>query len=47
VSVSIYIDGRPAECREDYNQVIGQLEAAPDESRNRFESVSIWIRNVK
>lgn len=34
---SVYIDGRPAECREDYNEVIGQLGAAPDESRKRFE----------
>jgi hypothetical protein len=36
VSVSVYIDGRPAECREDYNEVIGQFGAVPDESRNRF-----------
>jgi hypothetical protein len=54
VSVSVYIDGRPAECREDYNEVIGQLGAAPDESRNRFElwttrprgrgtSRSVWL----
>jgi thiamine-phosphate pyrophosphorylase len=54
VSVSVYIDGRPAECREDYNEVIEQLGAAPDESRNRFElwttqprgrvtSRSVWL----
>jgi hypothetical protein len=37
VSVSVYIDGRPAECREAYNEMIGQLGAAPHESRKRFE----------
>ena len=54
MSVSVYIDGQPAECREDYNEVIGQLGAAPDESRKRFElwttqprgrvtSRSVWL----
>ena len=54
MGVSVYIDGRPAECREDYNEVIGQLGAAPDESPNRFElwttqprgrvtSRSVWL----
>jgi hypothetical protein len=42
VSVSVYIDDRPADCREDYKEVIGQLGAAPDESRNRFE---LWTLN--
>ena len=54
MSVSVYIDGRPAEYREDYNEVIGQFGAVPDESWNRFElwttqprgrvtSRSVWL----
>ena len=54
MSVSVYIDGRPAECREEYNEMIGQLAPVPDESRNRFElrttqprgrvtSRSVWL----
>jgi hypothetical protein len=56
VGVSVYVDGRPAECREDYSEVIGQLGAAPDESRNRLElwttqprarvtSWSVWLNS--
>ncbi len=44
MSVSVYIDGRPTECREDYNEVIGQFGAVPDESRNRFELLTTQPR---
>jgi hypothetical protein len=54
VSVEVYIDGRPAECCEGYSEVMSQLGAAPDESRNRVElwttqprgratSRSVWL----
>jgi thiamine-phosphate pyrophosphorylase len=41
VSVCVYIDGRPAECREDYREVIEGLGPIPDESRGRFE---LWTK---
>jgi hypothetical protein len=37
VSVCVYIDGRPAECREGYGEVIGRLGRVPYESQDRFE----------
>jgi thiamine-phosphate pyrophosphorylase len=54
MSVCVYIDGRPAECREDYREVIGGLGPIPDESQGRFElwtnqpcgratSQSVWL----
>ena len=44
MGVSVYIDGRPAECCEDYNRVIEQLGATPDESQNRFE---LWTTQAR
>lgn len=44
MSVCVYIDGRPAECREDYREVIGRLGPILDESQGRFE---LWTNQPR
>jgi hypothetical protein len=54
MSVSVYIDGQPAERSESYLDVLGKLGVVPDESQKRFEvwtsqpvgratSQSVWL----